>query len=279
MITALSVQRDHLRQHRRMIIGRSILASVVSAVPVPVLDDQLSYLVQRSILRKIAEEYQIDLDDDAYKSIVFGESEPANLFRMAGGTLAYKLVSRYRRSLLFPYLTVKRAQAASRYFSRATLFDHYCAKLHVGLGLDGESALELRKVIDQALDATPGSLGTRLFRRGLLAATRASVRAPVEVAQMISGRVMERLLKRSEEEEELVPIEELDLALDQQLRAQSGFLARLITAIELQMSVEGNPYLDELVDTFERLWRLPGGLGKPADEPADEPADGPEPSR
>ena len=264
MTTALTVQREHLRQHRRMIIARSIMASLASAMPVPVLDDQMSYILQRGILRKIAAEYRIDLNDDAYKTLIFGESDPPNLFRMAGGTLAYKLVSRYWRKFLVTYLTVKRAQVASRYFARATLFDHYCAKLHVGLGLDKDSALAVRRVIDQAMDSTPGTLGTQIFRRGLLAATRASVRAPVEVVQMVSGRIAQRLLKRPEGEEEVYPIEELDLALDKQLRAQSGFLARVVTAIELQMSVEGNPYLDELVDTFERLWRMPGRIGEPA---------------
>lgn len=263
MTQALSVQREHLRQHRRMIIGRSILASLASVVPVPVLDDQIAYIVQRTVLRKIAEEYQIDLDDEAYKILIFGESSPPDLLSMAGGTLAYKLLSRYWRKFLLTYVTVKRAQVASRYFARATLFDHYCAKLHVGLGLERESALALRGIIDRAMDQTPGTLGTRLFRRGLLAATRASVRAPVELAQMVSGKVLQRLLKRPESDEEVHPIEELDLALEKQLRAQSGFLARIVTAVELQMSVEGNPYLDELVDNFERLWRLPGEIRDP----------------
>lgn len=263
MSYALSVQREHLRQHRRMIIGRSILASLASAVPVPLLDNQIAYIVQRTILRKIANEYQIDLDDEAFKALIFGETSPPSIVSIAGGSLAFKLLSRYSRKLVISYLTVKRAQVASRYFARATLFDHYCAKLHIGLGLDRESAIALRRVIDRAMEGTPGTLGTRLFRRGLLAATRASVRAPVELAQMVSGRVLQRLLKRPQGEEEVHPIEELDMALERQLRAQSGFLPRVVTAIELQMSVEGNPYLDELVDNFERLWRMPDEIREP----------------
>lgn len=228
---------------------------MASALPVPLLDDQIAYILQRNVLRNIAEEYHIDLDDASYKALIFGETSPPSIVQVGSVTLAYKLLSRYAKKLLLTYISVKRAQVASRYFARATLFDHYCAKLHVGLGLERESALALRRLMNRAMDGTPGTLGTRLFRRGLLAAARASVRAPGELVQMLPGRVFRRLLKRGGDEEDIYPIEELDMALEEQLRAQSGFLARVVTAVELQMSVEGNPYLDELVDNFERLWR------------------------
>jgi hypothetical protein len=252
---ALTLQRDHLRQHRRMLIARSLLASMVNAVPVPLLDDRLSFVVLRRMLAKIAAAHHVDLSERAFERLIFGEDDPPNPLKMAGSTLAFRLISRSWRKLLLTYMTAKRAHVAGQYFARATMFDHYCARLHVGLGLDGDSALALRRLMNQALDETPGSLGTRLFRRGLLAAARASAHAPIELFRMLGGDRLRRLLTSGDGAEEAVAVEELDVALEQQLRSQKGFLARSVTAIEFQLSVEANPYLEQLLDNFERLWR------------------------
>ena len=34
-----------------------------------------------------------------------------------------------------------------------------------------------------------------------------------------------------------------------------SFLARSVAAVELQLAAEGNPYLEQLLDTFDRMWR------------------------
>ena len=151
-------------------------------------------------------------------------------------------------------MTTRRAQAAGRYFVIGTLFDHYCAKLHVGLGLDRDSAMELRRIMAEAIDITPGGLGRRLFRRSLIAAGRATVRAPVELIDIASRGAFRRLLSRNRSDQ-IEAAEEIDSRLDEQLRLQTSFLSRATTAIELQLSVEANPYLDHVVDNFERLWR------------------------
>ena len=68
-----------------------------------------------------------------------------------------------------------------------TLFDHYCARLHTGLALDGATALALRGEIVKAIDNTPGALSFHPFRRGAMAAARASLKAPLELADIASG--------------------------------------------------------------------------------------------
>lgn len=255
MSRALTLQRDHLRQHRRMLIARSLLASMVNVVPVPLLDDKLTFLVLRSMLQRVAATHHVDLDERAIEALIFGEDDPPNALKMGASTLAFRLISRSWRKLLVTYMTVRRAHVAGQYFARATMFDHYCARLHVGLGLDGDSAMILRKLMNQALRETPGTMGTRLFRRGVLAAARASARAPIELFHMVGGDRLRRLLSSGDAEQEVEAVEELDVALEQQLRAQKGFLARSATAIEFQLSVEANPYLEQLLDNFERLWR------------------------
>lgn len=254
MSAELTLQRDHLRQHRRMLIGRSLAAALASAVPVPVLDDKLCFAVQRGTLRRLARDYQVDLDDAAIEAIIHGKVEEPSLAQIVGSNLGYTILAQTRRRLLLAYITARRAHMAGYYFIRATLFDHYCAKLHVGLGLDAASALALREAMDEALAETPGILGWRMFRRGAVAAARATLRAPVELFHIISGGVVRKLLTRGNTDH-VEAVEELDLSLEHQLEAQTSFLSRATTAIELQLSVEANPYLERLVGNFERIWR------------------------
>lgn len=254
MTYALTVQREHLRKNRRVIIGGSVVASLVNAVPIPMLDDKLTYLIMRAVLRRVARDHDVGLNDDAARSLIFGKTEPPNPVTTAASTLAYRLLKGRGRRLLIAYATARQAQSASNYFMRSTLFDHYCTKLHVGLGLDGISALALRDVMGYAIDDTPGNLGSHVFRRSVVAAAKASARAPIELAHILSGGALRRLLTREQDGEEIEVIEELDMALEQQLRARSSFLSRTVTAVELQLSVEANPFLSDLIDNFERMW-------------------------
>src|SRR5690606_11585847 len=92
----------------------------------------------------------------------------------------------------------------------------------------------------------------RAFARGALAAARSTVRAPVRLLDAATrGWVRRRLLGR----DEVAAAQEVDAAVERQLATEGSVLARLAVSIEAQFSAEANPYLDDLVDTFERLWR------------------------
>jgi len=78
-----------------------------------------------------------------------------------------------------------------------TLFDHYCAKLHTGLAIDGPTALALRDEITRAIDQTPGALAFHPFRRGILSAARATLKAPLELADLASRGALRRLVSRN----------------------------------------------------------------------------------
>lgn len=248
----LTVKRDHLDGNRRMIIGRSLVASVAGAVPVPGLDDYLSSAIRRRTMRRIAEAHGVDLDDAAVRAIADGPQRPPEWAEIAGGALAYRLLARQWRKLIVTYVAVRRSQVAARNFTIATLFDHYCAKLHVGVGLDGPDAAELRALMTEAIEQTPGGLGNRLFRRGVTAAARATIKAPLEAIDLLSRGRLRKLLTRGDEVE---AIAEVDNMIDQQLADQKGFLARSTKAIELQMSAGVNPYLEDLIIRFEKMWR------------------------
>lgn len=250
----LVLRRQHLDGHRRMIIGRSLAAAVASAVPVPVLDDWLRGVILGSTFRKLAADHQVDIDDEALRDLVHGRSSPPELGKLLTDATLLTILRRSWRRMLVVVTAARRVQAAARYFTLATLFDHYCARMHVGLGLHGAAGHELRLLMDRAMAGTPGGLGQHLFRHALVAAARATVRAPAEIVDIATAGMLRRLLARRQTSE-LAAAQEVDAVLEQQLALEQGFLARATRAVELQLSVQANPYLDAVIDTFERLWR------------------------
>ncbi|HEY2746438.1 MAG TPA: hypothetical protein VGL86_17525, partial [Polyangia bacterium] len=68
-------------------------------------------------------------------------------------------------------LIVRRADEAMQTFQIGTLFDHYCTRHHVGLGLDGAKASTLRDAMDQAIRQARGHALEDAFQR-TLAGTR-----------------------------------------------------------------------------------------------------------
>jgi len=253
MNEAITVRRDHLDAHRRMIIGRSIAASMAALIPVPVFDDWVNSTIKRGTIRRIAAAHAVDLDARALAVLADGQSSAPAWTDIAGGALAYKILSRSWRKLLFLWIASRRTRAAVKNFMVATLFDHYCSRLHVGLGLDGDAGEALRTAIEEAIEATPGKLSERVFRRAMVAAARTGVRAPLELADIASGGALTRWRERRRGEVEAIA--EIDDAVDIELRSQQSFLGRAAAAAEQQLSAESNPYVDDLVRTFEELWR------------------------
>ena len=255
MTTALVLKRDYLVAHRRLILGRAIAGTLAGLVPVPFLDDWLIQAVVGSGYRRIATAHQVDLDDAAVKALVFGKSAPASLTEMAGTAIVYRLVGQTWKRMVVALTALRRARSAARQFVVMTLFDHYCARLHVGIGLTGDEALRLREAIGEAIEATPGGLSLDPFRRGAIAAARAPAKAPLELADLLSGGALRRYLDKGADVTEADAVDEIDAALDKQLAQQSSFLARSVTAVELQLSAEVNPYLDALIQRFDDIWR------------------------
>jgi uncharacterized protein (DUF697 family) len=250
--TALSLGREHLAANRRMIIGRSLMAALAGLVPVPVIDDWLTSRVRRGTIRRIAEMRGVDLDDDAVVAIADGQAAPPEWASIAGMSFLVRSLSRGWKKLLVAYVTTQRARQAATNYTIATLFDHYCAKLHLGLGLHASQGVELRRLMASCINEVPGGLATPIFRRSLVAATRATVKAPVELLDIASGGRLRRLLSRSDE---VRAVAEIDRAIEDSLREDAGFLARAAHAVEIQLAADHNPYLEQLLVAFERRCR------------------------
>jgi hypothetical protein len=237
-----------------MIIGRSIAAAVAGAVPIPILDDWLVSSIRRGMIRRIADARGVDIDEDALRAIADGPEAPPKWTELAGGGMAFRLASRQSKKVVLAVLAARRAQAAARNFEVATLFDHYCARIHVGLGLDDASGKKVRQLIDRAREETSGGISRHLFRRGLIAAAKTTARVPIEIADLLSRGRITRLLQGNEDSE-IEATTEVDEALEKQLKSESSFLARSAAAIELQLAVDRNPYLDDLLDTFDGYYQ------------------------
>jgi hypothetical protein len=255
--TSLVPRRDYLVAQRRTIIARSVLAGIAGAVPVPFLDDWAVGAILGAGYRRVANAHGVDLDADAVRSLVFGTTPPPSVSDIATMGVAYRIAGKAARRMLFALATLRRARSAARTFVVMTLFDHYCARLHRGLALDGTTALALRDEIGRAIDNTPGALAFHPFRRGALAAARATLRAPLELANLASRGALRRMLARRSEGaiDDAEHFDALEQAMEQALADKHGFLARTVAAVELQLSAEVNPFLDATIESLDKRWR------------------------
>ena len=254
---ALTMRRDYLVPQRRTIIARALAGSLAGAIPFPFLDDWAVGAVLGGGFKRIAAAHHVDLDDQAIKNLVFGASQPPKISDLALGGIIVRLAGRAARRMMIALATINRARRAANNFVVMTLFDHYCARLHTGLALDGATALALRGEILKAIDNTPGALSFHPFRRGALAAARASIKAPLELADIATGGKVRKLLARGKSSDiaEAEVVDEMDQAVEKALASKSGFLGRTVAAVEIQLTAEQNPFLDGAIDNLDRRWR------------------------
>jgi len=253
--TSLAKSREYLAGQRRTIIARAIAGSLAGALPIPLLDDWAVGTLLGGGYRRIAAAHHIDLDATAQKTLVHGTTPPPTLAEVAASGIALRIAGRAARRMLVALATIDRARSAARTFVTMTLFDHYCARLHTGLAIDATTALALRDEIGRAIDQTPGALAFHPFRRGALSAARATLRAPLELADLATRGALRRLLARRTGVTDAEAVDELEQAVETALASKTGFLSRTIAAVEVQLSAEANPFLDAALDALDRRWR------------------------
>ena len=138
---------DHLAANRPLIIRRSLLASAVGGVvPIPVMDDYLAGRVRAGMLMRIADRRRVDLAPSSAELLADPrEGTSARNATMTAATLvALKLA--WRKFFILVGVG-RRAEEMATTFQVGTLFDHFCATLHVGAGLDRATAARLRGAI------------------------------------------------------------------------------------------------------------------------------------
>lgn len=254
-MTALVPRRDYLVGQRRSIIARALIGSLAGALPLPFLDDMAVGAVLGSGYRKIAASHQVDLTNEAVDNLVHGATKPPMVASLAIGGILARVATRAARKMMVAIAAVNRARSAARTYTAMTLFDHYCAKLHTGLALDGPTALALREEIIRSIEQTPGALAFHPFRRGALAAGRATLRAPLELVDVVSGGRLRKMLASKSEVAEPEHVDAIEQVMEQALAEKTNFLSRTVAAVEAQLSSEVNPFVDSAIESLDRRWR------------------------
>lgn len=254
-MTGLVLRRDYLAPQRRSIIAHAVFGSLAGALPLPFVDGWAMSRIVGNGYRRIAASHRVDVTPEAIANLVHGTTPPPSIVDMAVGNIVVRLASRAARRMMVAIATVDRARSAAHTFMHMTLFDHYCTKLHTGLALDGPTALELRNTIAHAIEQTPGALVLHPFRRGLIAAARATLKAPLKLADLASRGAVRRLVADNAEVAPSEYVDETSAAVDAALADKSNFLSRTVAAVEIQLSADVNPYLDKAIEAFDRRWR------------------------
>jgi hypothetical protein len=242
---------DHLRPHRRLIVRRSLLATVVGGmVPIPVADEYIAGRVRAGMLINLAERRQVDLALSSAE--LLADPREGSAVRNATLTAATLLALKLAWRKFFAVLAIgRRAEDMATTFQMGTLFDHFCAKLHVGAGLDRTQAIQLRAVIQSTLAETERSAVVAIFRDGGRILGRSMLEAPAWATGRFQ-KAVEHWMRTGGQPG--VVLEEDDPAAGA-APAEARWLDRATVSVEDGLSRLGISYLETLVRVFERRWQ------------------------
>ncbi|HEV3032097.1 MAG TPA: hypothetical protein VG319_10680 [Polyangia bacterium] len=240
---------DHLAANRRFIVRRSLLATAVGGVvPLPVMDEYLSGRVKAGMLMKLAERRQVDLA--ASSAELLGDPRGSTAMRNATLTAATLLALKLAWRKFFAVLAVgRRAEEMASTFQLGTLFDHFCAKMHVGAGIERARAIELRDVMHAALAETERTAIVKAFREGSRVLGQTMLEAPAWANSKIESAAR-RWAQSGGQTTDPVPGDDDEGASSHEAR----WLDRASSEVEGRLGL-GQEYLVALVRTFERRWR------------------------
>jgi hypothetical protein len=260
----------YLGANRGLIVKRSLLATAVGGViPIPVVDDYVASRVRAGLLMKLAEQRQVDLPQSSAE--LMGDPREGSALRNATLTAITLIALKLAWRKVFAVLAAGRgAEEMANTFQFATLFDHYCAKLHVGAGIDRQRASELRALIHGTVERTEKVALVAIFRDGSRILGRSLLEAPRWLTTRLGTLAQRWMSTRGD------VAATFDPAADVAASGQSQWLDRASAAIEERLGLLGSDYLSLLIDDFERGW----AERPPSDAPAapSEPNPGPTPA-
>ncbi|HEY5282988.1 MAG TPA: hypothetical protein VIM14_09380 [Polyangia bacterium] len=236
----------HLAQHRGLIVRRALLASALRGfMPVPLVDDMLAARVRAGLYAKLAGGRQVDLPPAA--AAVLAEAKGGPLAKV-GLVAAAALIAKFAGRKFLALLAAGRsAEEMAMTFYSATLFDHYCAKLHVGGQVTPDQAALLRQCL--VVKPSEVSLGPALaaFREGSRILGRSLLEAPRWVSQRITA-LGERFV-HSGGNPDILDTFPVGTA------GETAWLDRAAKAVDEAMARSGNEHLAGLIRTFEERWQ------------------------
>jgi hypothetical protein len=239
----------HLTENRRLIVRRALLATAVGGViPIPVLDDYFAGRVRAGMLAKIAERRRVDLAPGAAE--LLGDPREGTAARNATLTAATLLALKLAWRKFFALLAIgRRADDMATNFQLGMLFDHYCAKVHVGAAVDRGQAVALRHAIFGALSESERQALVAAFREGGKVLGRSFLEAPNWLSERIRLSA-ERWAESGGKSTDPDEAAEMGDAAE-----EVRWLDRAAAAVESRIGRAEQSYLAGLVQAFEQRWR------------------------
>lgn len=236
----------HLRENRRLIVHRALLASALrSFLPLPGMDEFLAGQVSAGLYLKLANLRQVDMSIEA--AAVLTQMGDSKTSRSVLATLS--LFARYAGRKAFALLASGRGAAEmARLFQAATLFDHYCARLHVGGAMTIEQAERLRAIIDQSVAETAQARLSEAFHEGARLLGRSLLESPRWLANELS-QLAERFVRSGGNAD-------VNTSTGDTLReGEAAWLNRATLTVEAAIRKAGDHLLDPLLHNFEQRIR------------------------
>ena len=238
----------HLGDNRGIIVKRALMATAMGAViPIPVVDEYISGRVRAGLLMKLAQARNVDLP--ASSAELMGDPREGSAVRNATFTAITLIALKLAWRKIFALLAAGRgAEEMASNFQYATVFDHYCATMHVGGPIDRQRAAELRKVIHETVDRTEKATLTAIFRDGGRILGRSLLEAPRWVTTRLTGLAQRWVSTRGDVSATFDPAQ--DVAAAEGVR----WLDKASAAVESRLGSLGTDYLAILVEDFEARW-------------------------
>ena len=242
---------EHLAENRKLIVRRALLATAVGGViPLPVLDDYFAGRVRAGMLIKLGERRQVDIAQSSAE--LLGDPREGTAVRNATLTAATLLALKLAWRKFFAVLALgRRAEDMATTFQLGMLFDHYCAKLHVGGEIDRHQAALLRFAIHGALAESERAVLVNAFRDGSRVLGRSALEAPAWMSARVE-RAARRWAESGGRSADPGDIPDVGGPADGE---EARWLDRASAAVEERLLRLDQTYLAGLVGSFERRWK------------------------
>ena len=238
----------HLAEQRALIIRRSLLASGLALIPVPVMDDYIAARVRAGLYMKLAAARHVDLAQST--ADLLSDPKDGTVLRTATVLAAMLIAAKLMLRKISRFLVAGRgAEEMASGFQFATLVDHYCARLHVGGAVSRARAAQLRLMIFDSIDRTEKGKLVSAFRDGARVLGKSMLEAPGWMSQRLNAYA-QRFAASGGRGAPFDPATELPPD-----EAEEKWLDRAARVVEERFAALGNDYLGALVDRFEERWK------------------------
>ncbi len=240
---------DHLACNRPLIVRRTLLSSALGGlIPIPLMDEYVSGRVRAGLLMRLAESRQVDLSASSAEilSVPPGVTAPGRTSMAATTLLAAKRA--WRKAVALVALG-RAADEMATTFQVATLFDHYCARMHVGAGLDRKRTDALRAAICTTVVATEKARLADAFRAGGQMLGQSLLEAPQWLSERLTRMGQRWVATRGNPDAVFEPF------VDAGDPETQKWLDRAAHSIDERLGELGLDHMDALVDTFEARLR------------------------